>query len=140
MADRDVWAGAVLMIVSMIGIFLSSALPEASTGLSAGFFPRLLFVCLLLCGIGIAFQGWKRSIKIPIPKFNWKKVLPIILMILLYSNLLEYLHFRLSTFLFMMVSMYILGLRKPLSLGAISVIVTATIYFLFAYVFKTPIA
>jgi hypothetical protein len=139
MKDKDVVAGSVLMIFSIIGFFLSSALPEASVGLSPGFYPSFLCVSLFLCGFGIAFQGWKRSTKISIPKFNWKKLIPIVVLILLYSNILEYLHFRLSTILFMIVAMYILGLRSPLKLGSISIISTMVIYYLFVYVFKTPI-
>lgn len=136
MKDQDVYSGAVLVFVSLWGIFLSGSLPHtATTTLSSGFFPAFLFASLGLCGLGLIYQGWKRTDKVPLPKLFWKKIIPMLILAGLYAIALKPLGFRVCTIFFVLMSMYMLGERKPLPLVTVPVITSLSIFYLFSKVF-----
>ena len=136
MKDRDVYAGIVLVIVSIIGYIISINLPHTvTTTLSSGFYPAFLFAGLGLCGLGLIYQGWKRQEKIGVPDFYWKKILPILILSALYAVTLKALGFRISTFIFVIICMYVLGERKKLALGAVPIVTSLGIFYLFSKVF-----
>ncbi|MFZ5652686.1 MAG: tripartite tricarboxylate transporter TctB family protein [Bacillota bacterium] len=137
MKDRDFVAGVALIISSLSGLVYSLSIPHmANTGLSAGFYPSLLFIILGLCGIALLIQGIRRSAKVPLPRFNWKKFIPMCVLMLVYAYLFEYFGFQISTLFFLITAMIFMGLRKPLPLAGVSITGTFGIYFLFVYVFK----
>jgi putative tricarboxylic transport membrane protein len=136
MKDQDVYSGSALVLVSLVGIFMARSLPHmATTGLSAGFFPGFMFMCLGICGLGLIYQGWKRNEKVAMPKFLWKKIIPMLVLAGLYAFALEPIGFRISTLLFVLVTMFFLGERKPISLITVPVITSLSIFYLFSKVF-----
>ena len=136
MKDSDVFAGLFLVLFSLIGFIWAAQLPHTeATGVSAAFFPNILFIVLLFCGCGLIYQGWRREYKRPFPTFHWRELLPIVAVLLAYGFLLEYLGFIIVTLCFMVISMWLFGERKPILLIAVPLLSTFGVYYLFSKVF-----
>lgn len=136
MKDRDVVAGIALVVFSIIGVINSMKLPHLSaTRMSAGFYPGLLFILLGICGIILIFEGWRRDTKVPISKFYWDKLIPIIVLFLVYAFLLGTLGFQISTIIFVFLFMFILGIRKIFTLIWVPLVSTFVIYYVFDKIF-----
>ncbi|WP_083842197.1 tripartite tricarboxylate transporter TctB family protein [Desulfosporosinus youngiae] len=139
MRDQDITMGIGLVLLSVMGVGFSIQLPNDDFGLSPGFYPTFLFACLGVCGLILVWQGWRRSEKVPLPSFLNKRLLTIIVLLFSYIFLLQLIHFRAATFLFVLFTMYFLGTRKPVLLILVPASSTFIIYWLFVYVFKTAI-
>ncbi|MEL7566097.1 MAG: tripartite tricarboxylate transporter TctB family protein [Dehalobacterium sp.] len=139
MRDQDITTGIVLVLLSVIGVVFSIRLPNDDFGLSPGFYPTFLFACLGICGVILFWQGWRRREKVPLPSFKNNRLITIIIFLFSYVVLLQLIHFRAATFLFILFTMYFLGARKPVLLILVPASSTFIIYWLFVYVFKTAI-
>ena len=134
--DSDVYVGIVLLIAAFFGVVETMQLPRSSAvGVSGAFYPNIIFAVIAGCGCGLIFQGLTRTRKNTMPKFNWKELIPILLVLLAYVFLLEYLGFIIMTLIFMVVCMWLLGERRPLFLAAVPLVGTFGIYYLFSNVF-----
>jgi len=137
MLDRDGWAGVVLIGIFICGFYLASNLPHPPAAeLGSGFFPRLLFLVLGVCGVTLLIQSVRRKDKIPLPKVNWRQVVPMAALILMYAGLLSPLGFRAATFLFLILSLLILGVRKAVYLISIPVAVSLGLHWIFVNAFR----
>ncbi len=136
MKDADCLAGFALLIFSFFGVTVGKEIVHLKTqGLSAAFFPNLLFVVLAICGFVLIYQGWRREQKSPLPQFIWSKLIPWFVLLAAYALVFEYAGFIIATILFVIVSMLLLGERRLVWLGAVPLISSFGIYFLFSKVF-----
>ncbi|MFZ7103859.1 MAG: tripartite tricarboxylate transporter TctB family protein [Peptococcaceae bacterium] len=140
MRDRDLTAGIILLGVSCFGLIYAGQIPNDEVGLSPGFFPTFLFSGLLLCGGILLWQGWQRTEKVPIPSCKYKRIFSMLVLLFAYILLIQVIYFRAATFLFIIFTMYFLGMRRPVLLVLVSASTTFIIYWLFVYVFKTSLA
>lgn len=136
MKDMDCWAGLFLIGFSFLGAAFGKQIVQLkSQGLSAAFFPNLLFVVLAICGFILIYQGWKRENKAPLPRFIWRKLCPWFALLAVYSFAFENIGFLVATVAFMLVSMLLLGERRVIMLGIIPLVSSFGIYYLFSKVF-----
>ncbi len=136
MKDADCWAGLFLLVFSFLGTAVGKQIVHLKTqGMSAAFFPNMLFIVLAVCGFVLIFQGWKREEKSPLPKFIWRKLLPWFVLLAAYSITFEYIGFIIATVLFMIAGMFLLGERRWMLLGLVPVGSSFGIYYLFSKVF-----
>ena len=134
--DKDVVAGGFLVALGLLGFAVSSQIENmAVTRLSGAFYPNILFSVIILCGIGLVYQGKTRTEKVPLPSFKWKQLFQMVIALLLYVFLMEYIGFVLSTILFMIVSMWLYGERRIKILLPVSVVVSVIVYLLFTQAF-----
>jgi len=139
MRDRDILVGIILILIAFFGLIYATQIPNDDVGLSPGFFPTFLFICLTFCGLILIWQGWQRTEKVPLPSFEYKRLLSMLILLFSYIFLIQIIHFRAATFLFVISTIYFLGARKPVLLVLVSASSTFVIYWLFVYVFKTAI-
>ena len=131
--------GIILVLLSFMGVIYSMQIPNDDFGLSPGFFPIFLFVCLAVCGTILIWRGRQRSEKVALPSFKNNRLLITLFLLFSYVVLFQLIHFRASTFLFIISTMYFLGIRKPVLLILVPASSTFIIYWLFVFVFKTAI-
>ena len=134
---QDQTAGLLLVFFSIVGIFASVNLPdqEIST-LSSGFYPIVLFITLGLVGIALWWQEYRKTEKKPFPRFTWGKVLPMIVLLLLYVFNIDWLGFVISTVIYISLTMWMLGKRNLIYILGVSLIGSYGVYFIFVKVFR----
>lgn len=134
--DQDVFSGSLLVIGALIGFFHAAQLENlAVAGLSAAFYPSILFTVLLICGITLIVQGTKRQEKISFPAFNWTRLLLMAAALGMYVLLMIYIGFIASTAIFMLGAMYIFGERRKKFLFTVPIITSLFVYYLFSLAF-----
>lgn len=134
--DADIVSGVVLVILGIAGnIGASTIVNMVVTRLSGAFYPEILFTIIILCGLGLIYQGVKREKKEPLPTFKVLDLAKIIVALLVYVYVMEYIGFIISTFLFLMVSMFVYGERRVKIMIPVSIISAIGIYFLFTKAF-----
>ena len=134
--DQDIFSGSLLIISAFIGYFFAAQLENmVVAGLSAAFYPSLLFTVMLLCGIALVYHGTKRQEKIPFPAFKWGKLLPLTIALSFYVILLEFIGFILSTIFFVISAMYIFGEKRKKFLFTVPFITAIVVYYLFSKAF-----
>lgn len=135
--DQDFQSGLAFVILSIAGFFYSVVYIDSVSrvGVPADFYPKLLFVILGLCGLRLMYVGYKRAEKVPFPKMDWKMVLITFALLLGYAFLMELAGFVISSIVFMLLFMLVLGERKPVTLVGVPVIGTLAVYFLFTKAF-----
>lgn len=134
--DQDIFSGGLLIICALTGYFFAAQLENlAVAGLSAAFYPAILFTVMLLCGISLIFQGVKRQDKIAFPAFNWKRLTPMLAVLAVYVVLMEYVGFIISTVIFIFAAMYIFGERRKVLFAIVPVVTALVVYYLFSLAF-----
>jgi len=134
--------GYILLFIGVMGAFSSTQL---SMGIfkhpGPGFFPFGLAVILAFLALVLIFQSRrKEGVPVPFwPERAWLRPLLGAAIFLLYAFSLGYLGFILTTFLFLVVWMWgVERIRWP-TITAISVGVTAVLYFIFEYFLEVPL-
>lgn len=134
--DQDIFSGSLLILCALIGYFFAAQMENlVVAGLSAAFYPSLLFTIMLICGSSLVYQGHKRQEKNPFPAFKWGKILPMVVALSLYVLLLEYVGFIASTIIFLISAMLIFGERRKKILLTVPVITAVVVYYLFSTAF-----
>ncbi len=134
--DQDMLSGSFLIVFSLIGFFFASQLENlAVADLSAAFYPSLLFSALLICGITLVVQGFRKKIKTALPTFNWKQLVPMFTALFLYVQLMDYIGFLVATILFVFSAMFIFGERRKRFLFTVPILTATIVYGLFSTAF-----
>lgn len=134
--DKDICAGSFLILLSVLGYLATSQIENmAITRLSGAFYPNILLTIILLCGVSLIYQGKKRKTKEALPSFKWKALIPIVVALLLYVVLMEYIGFIISTALFLLTSMWLFGEHRVKVLIPVALIATVIVYVLFTQAF-----
>lgn len=136
MKDPDVFSGTLLMLIAACGYLYSNTIDIVDViGMREDFYPKFLFVTLFLCGLCLAVKGYRRPIKNVFPRFDYKQLLLIAVVMIVYILLFEYLGYIPGTIIFLVSAMYVFGERRKKYLLSIPIVATAAIYLLFTYVF-----
>ena len=140
--DKDCQCGLIVFLMGVAGWLYTHATIHTSnalvaSGISADFYPKLLFGLLAVCGVILFVQGYTRpeAEKVPFPRTDWKNIFVTFLMLLAYAYLMQYTGFILSSIIFMAAFMLFLGERKVLNLILVPVIGSILIYLLFGKIF-----
>ena len=106
-----------------------------------GFLPFGLAVILMALALALILKS-RTGEKSPVPfwpRRTWVRPLLGVIIFLLYAFVLGYLGFILTTFLFLIVWMWVIERIRWVTLLTISVSVTAVLYFIFQYFLEVPL-
>ena len=133
-----------------LGIFVfieSNSFPE-----TAAFFPKLLSVLLIFFSLIIfinilqknnieknKINGNYNTKKITSKEGNNKTVYILLIGLILYTILIKYLGYVVSTIILVYYTIFSLNYEKKRSILFISIIIGFILYFIFKYIFKTPL-
>ena len=134
----DVIAGLAVTLAG-IGLFTLSAAIEINpleSTLSARVFPFLLALGLIICGLLTLRQGLRADAP-ALPAFNLWRIAAIALPLLAYYYWFEQIDFRLSTTVYVLLTMLLLGARRWQEWLLLPPAVAGSIYLLFVYGFGT---
>lgn len=133
-----------ILIVSFFLLYIARdlRLPEA-IGYKVGddLWPEIVLIGLIIMSVLSLVFGWKKQAEVSVkePHASWVRLLVVIGMSLVYAYSLQYIGFLSLTPFFAGAFMYILGLRKILSLIGLSILMTAAFFFLFRIVLSVPL-
>ncbi len=106
-----------------------------------GFLPFGLAIILSIFALVQILQNWKKE-ESPVPFWpekTWLRPLLGVVIFLLYAFVLGILGFIPTTFLFLVVWMWVIERIRWVTLLTISVAVTAVLYFIFEYFLEVPL-
>ena len=109
------------------------------SGLGPAFFPILVTVVILFLVILLLFETYNKKDKNQQVNFNHLKV-PLVLtgIIIAYATILKFVGFRISTFVFLFLSMIVLKIEIKRAL-LLSFIITTVIYVIFRILLKVQL-
>ncbi len=134
-ADRIVGLAVVALGLALALLVAGIEINERQSTLSARFFPGLLAGALVLLGGLLALRPGDLGTSEALAGIMRRRGLLIAALFLLYCLTFRYVDFRLGTWAFTILSLWILGSRKPLELALIPVAVSAAVYAVFRYGF-----
>lgn len=139
MKNSDTASGLFLVALGVCGTLYTQMRGFRSTiGLSPGFFPTFLFIAIGICGLVLAYNGFKSENR-SWPKFKWGRLAIIIGMLAVYIVLMDFIGFIISTMIFLFASMWFYGETRIKILIPVTIAVTAIIYLLWTMVFNIPL-
>ena len=134
--DQDVLSGVILLLIAMPGFIYTSQIEDLQVSrLSGAFFPNVCFVVMTICGLILIGQGLKRTEIVPIPSFNFPKLIPIIAVLAGYVLILEYVGFIISTIIFVFCAILLFGECRKQILLTVPIITSVFVYYFFSKAF-----
>lgn len=129
--------GLAALAAALLLFFLSADIPvnPGMQTLSARFFPRLLALALGFAGLAQLLAPGPRSAAEAFGNLLERRRLLFAAALAVYFLGFRHIDFRLATFAFMLVAMWLFGARRPMELFAIPLVVSALVYVLFRYGF-----
>lgn len=134
-ADR---VAGVLTVLAGVTLGIASWLIEFNPNqltLSARFFPGLLAGLLIVLGTLLAFRPGPRPLGEVLGEIADRRALLFAGALLVYFLTFRYVDFRIGTWLFTLVAMWLLGSRRPWELIVIPAAVAGLVYVTFRYGF-----
>ncbi len=134
-ADRIVGLAVVALGLVLALLVADIEINERQSTLSARFFPGLIAGAMVLLGGLLALKPGPLGAAEAVAGLLRRRGLLIAGLFLLYCLAFRYVDFRLGTWAFTILALWILGSRKPLELALVPVAVSATVYAVFRYGF-----
>jgi len=134
-ADRIVGLAVVALGLVLALLVAGIEINERQSTLSARFFPGLLAGALVLLGGLLALRPGELGTADALSGLMRRRGLLIAALFLLYCLTFRYVDFRLGTWAFTILALWILDSRRPLELALIPVAVSAAVYAVFRYGF-----
>lgn len=138
----EIIGGLIALVMALLWLVMSFSLDQnnigGSLGLGPGFFPRLISCIMIILCVPYFLQIYRsknRDVKIQISKIAFL----MIVVCILYVLLLNVIGYVITTFLYVMVSIYILGGKSSLSDVIAALIIVATLYGVFRLVLLVPL-
>jgi len=130
--NRDVVVSVLLIIIGIAVIVWSIRL-QVGTLLRpmSGFFPFLVGFGIIALSLILLVQGWLGRSAAPKAYGNWQRPLIMVVGLAVYSVILDPLGYILSTFFIAAVTLRILGVTSWKVIGASSLALSFSVYFLF---------
>ena len=155
-SPTDVVSGFILLGLCGVGAYSVATLPDAGgrEHVGPGAFTAGILVLLTALSLVLIVQGFRRSpVKVDWPESKvFKKILVFIGLFYLYLVTLTGLGelflnmenppfqangaFSISTFLFLLIALPLLGRRKPIEILSVAVLTTAVLVFAFGWFFQ----
>lgn len=138
----DLGAGTLLFSLAVIGYFLAGQI-DSPQPYGPSFFPKLIITLLMIASFFLVVNTilkWKASKETL--QLNKNLLLTILLfsgVLVVYILLFFITGFIISTIIFLLIAQFIFGVRKPLLLVGISVILPVILFFIFTQAFNIPL-
>lgn len=146
MGKIDIVYGLILGAFSLLFFVATLAFPASSGGIDPRVFPLVVIIATFALSALLIAQGALRTLreKAPAEKTlpRGKTALKLIAIIaggLLYTAILETVGYVVVTPFLVALSMPLFGERKPLRIAFVSLLVSATLYFVFRGIFRVPL-
>lgn len=139
--NKDVFDGILFMVFSVFILIVSSGMDGfGDTILSPGTFPFLGGTVLFFLALGLLLKNFRLGESSFTEKTagdtKWVPVFAVTLICLLYVWFLPVFHFVISTIVFLALFLWYIGERRIWMVGAVSVLTTMIIYFIFGHMLK----
>ena len=134
-ADRIVGLAVVALGLALALLVAGIEINERQSTLSARFFPGLLAGALVLLGGLLALRPGNLGTADAVAGLMRRRGVLVAALFLIYCLTFRYVDFRLGTWAFTVLCLWLLGSRKPLELVVIPVAVSAAVYAVFRYGF-----
>ena len=134
-ADRIVGLAVAAFGLVLAALVADIEINERQSTLSARFFPGLIAGALVLLGGLLALKPGGLTAADAVSALIRRRGVLIAALFLFYCLSFRYVDFRLGTWAFTILALWILGSRKPLELVLIPVAVSATVFAVFRYGF-----
>lgn len=121
----------VLLAVAVAGTEINAQ----QLTLSARFFPALIAGALILLGIGLAIRPGPLKTADVLTALAQRRAIWVGALFLVYALTFRDVDFRFGTWAFVLLTMWILGARKPLELVAVPIAVSGTVFVIFRFGF-----
>lgn len=137
--------GLILLGISAAGLLEAQGFPPGHIGMGAGIFPSIVFMSLAFLSLILVFQSARVMIKkkdTPAPKFTFLgavKIVMLVSIIWLYTQVLGPLGFVYATSLLMIATFKILGLKSWGKAILFSIGISVFLFFLFRGLFMVPL-
>ncbi len=138
MKKRNILLGIAYAAFAVVGlIYTLSWTYVSTTGLNPSFWPSIMFGLLLVSAIAIIiFSAIGPDEEVSEDsKFKWKKSLPTIIWVGLYTFAFQQFGFLYPTMVFLLGEMFLFGEKRLKVLLPISILLPIVLYFLFTKVF-----
>lgn len=138
MKKRNIFLGIAYAAFAIVGLVYTLSWPYVSTtGLNPSFWPSIMFSLLLASAIAIVILSAiaPDSEVSEGDKFKWKKSLPTIIWVGLYTFAFQQFGFLFPTMVFLLGEMFLFGEKRLKVLLPISILLPIILYFLFTEVF-----
>lgn len=136
MKNRDAVLGLLVFLLAIFGIFESFNLPVGPSKVPSSFYPLVIFFALGLAGFVLLLKGIYAKEKQKLPKIKWRLIMPIIVLLIIYVTLLNFIGYLISTVLFFFVAMLLLGVRNKWQLISVPLSMSFFIYLTFEHGFR----
>jgi len=134
----DFWTGIGVIVFGTAAIILTEGMQKVPQGIGPGDYPRVIAIGLCVLGAVLAIQSILKGFPKLQGEVPWKSIKRVFIMVLLtfaYIQFMRYLGFLLTTPFFLISTMYLYGYRKWKSVIAVSIGVSAAVYFIFYSIF-----
>lgn len=138
MKKRNILLGAAYAAFAIIGlVYTCSWTYVSTTGLNPSFWPNIMFAMLLISAIAIiVFSVLGPDAEVSEDsRFHWRKSLPTIIWVGLYTYAFQRFGFLIPTMVFLCGEMFLFGEKRWKALLFISILLPIVLYFLFTKVF-----
>ncbi|WP_041077135.1 tripartite tricarboxylate transporter TctB family protein [Thermotoga caldifontis] len=139
----DVLSGAIVSLVGLIFLLSTIGMRKPRIGLGSAGFPRLVTVCLIICGVLLIVRALlskkERAARSRIDSSFVFSLVGLTVSFVLYVYLFKKLGFILTTGPLLFFAMYVFGSKKILLNAVLSVVTSIAIYYVFTIIFKIPL-
>ncbi|MEI3605206.1 tripartite tricarboxylate transporter TctB family protein [Pseudogracilibacillus sp. SE30717A] len=144
MKKGNIIASLISIGIGICFIYLSKDFPkEVSNAPGPGFYPSFLGVILIILGVFLLIQNLidknKEDVSLALGSKKARFIYKVIGIVTLYAIVLPFIGFIATTFSFMIVMCYLMGLRSYKLLLIIPLGVTTVVFLIFNMVFKVPL-
>lgn len=129
--------GVLLLILSLFVIYYAFSFHSSGEwALSPGLFPLITGFTLFLFSLELIRRGFREGKVNRVPKLNWRGTLVSIALTIGYILSLPFLHFNLSTIIYLGLFFLILGVRSVFTLTVLSFGLAMLVYLVFGVLLK----
>lgn len=105
-----------------------------------GFFPFGLAIALILLSLALIFKCWKKDSSPPFwPERTWLRPLLGVAILVFYALVVDFIGFILTTFLFLVIWMWVIERLRWRTILSISVGTTVALYLIFNLFLEVPL-
>ena len=135
-----IW-GIVLCAVGVYYLNEGFNLPPAAIGDPLGplVFPTILGSSMVACGVYLAFRPGPRTDQAILSRRTFPRVLILFALLLLYAAAIPWMGYLFSTFIFILITAFLMGERSWTKGAMISAIFSTAVFFLFIRFLTIPL-